>query len=118
MTHGSLEGEHYDEEVTTGTQAYNQGMRYVEERLDGKMFISASIAPIFPSQYAHSRRISCDSYGSINETEYMLNSLTYGFWQNGTIYSYTDPDHLVLAKASSLTEARSRVNSGVIAERS
>ncbi|WJH30182.1 S-layer homology domain-containing protein [Paenibacillus sp. CC-CFT742] len=115
LTHGSLEGVHYDEEVTTGIQAYNQGMRYVEGRLDGKMFISASIAPIFPSQYAHSRRISCDSYGSINETEYMLNSLTYGFWQNGTIYSYTDPDHLVLAKASSLTEARSRVNSGVIA---
>ena len=115
LTHGSLEGEHYDEEVTTGIQAYNEGMRYVEDRLDGKMFISASIAPIFPSQYAHSRRISCDSYGKINETEYMLNSLTYGFWQNGTIYSYTDPDHLVLGSASSLAEARSRVNSGVIA---
>ncbi|WJM05807.1 S-layer homology domain-containing protein [Paenibacillus sp. PK1-4R] len=115
LTHGSLEGQHYDTTVTTGIQAYNEGMRYVEERLDGKMFISASIAPIFPSQYAHSRRISCDTYGKINETEYMLNSLTYGFWQNGTIYSYTDPDHLALSRASSLEEARSRVNSGVIA---
>lgn len=115
LTHGSLEGQHYDTTVTTGIQAYNEGMRYVEERLDGKMFISASIAPIFPSQYAHSRRISCDTYGKINETEYMLNSLTYGFWQNGTIYSYTDPDHLALSSASTLEEARSRVNSGVIA---
>lgn len=115
LTHGSLEGQHLDPTVTTGIQAYNEGMRYVKERLDGKMFISASIAPIFPSQYAHSRRISCDTYGKINETEYMLNSLTYGFWQNGTIYTYTDPDHLALARASSLTEARSRMNSGVIA---
>jgi hypothetical protein len=115
LTHGSLEGQHFDSTVTTGIQAYNEGMRYVKDRLDGKMFISASIAPIFPSQYAHSRRISCDTYGKINETEYMLNSLTYGFWQNGTIYTYTDPDHLALARASSLTEARSRMNSGVIA---
>ncbi|WP_052404386.1 S-layer homology domain-containing protein [Paenibacillus sp. FSL H7-0737] len=115
LTHGSLEGQHFDPTVTTGIQAYNEGMRYVKDRLDGKMFISASIAPIFPSQYAHSRRISCDTYGKINETEYMLNSLTYGFWQNGTIYTYTDPDHLALARAFSLTEARSRMNSGVIA---
>ncbi|WP_339797808.1 S-layer homology domain-containing protein [Paenibacillus sp. FSL R5-0744] len=115
LTHGSLEGQHFDPTITTGIQAYNEGMRYVKDRLDGKMFISASIAPIFPSQYAHSRRISCDTYGKINETEYMLNSLTYGFWQNGTIYTYTDPDHLALARASSLTEARSRMNSGVIA---
>ncbi|MEK3658701.1 S-layer homology domain-containing protein [Paenibacillus sp. FSL F4-0236] len=115
LTHGSLEGQHFDPTITTGIQAYNEGMLYVKDRLDGKMFISASIAPIFPSQYAHSRRISCDTYGKINETEYMLNSLTYGFWQNGTIYTYTDPDHLALARASSLTEARSRMNSGVIA---
>jgi hypothetical protein len=115
LTHGALEGQHYDPNVTTGIQAYNEGMRYVKDRLDGTMFISESIAPIFPSQYAHSRRISCDTFGRINETEYMLNSLTYGFWQNGTIYTYTDPDHLSLGRAFSLTEARSRMNSGVIA---
>jgi hypothetical protein len=115
LTHGSLEGQHYDTNVVTGIQAYNEGMRYVKDRIDGQMFISASIAPIFPSQYAHSRRISCDTYGRINETEYMLNSLTYGFWQNGTIYTYTDPDHLALSRAATLTEARSRMNSGVIA---
>ncbi|WP_053783673.1 S-layer homology domain-containing protein [Paenibacillus xylanivorans] len=114
LTHGSLEGQHDDPNVTTGIQAYNVGMRYVKDRLDGKMFISESIAPIFPSQYAHSRRISCDAYGKINETEYVLNSLTYGFWQNGTIYPYTDPDHLALGHATSLIEAQSRLNSGII----
>ncbi|MFC5648356.1 S-layer homology domain-containing protein [Paenibacillus solisilvae] len=114
LTHGSLEGAHYDPKVTTGIQAYNEGMRYMNEVLDGSMFISESIAPIFPSQYAHSRRISCDTYGAINESEYELNSLTYGWWQNDTIYSYTDPDHMALTRARSLTEARSRVNSAVI----
>lgn len=114
LTHGSLEGNHADPSVTTGIQAYNQGMAYVNSVIDGSMFISESIAPLFPSQYAHSRRISCDVYGKINETEYELNSLTYGWWQNGTIYPYTDPDHMVLSKADSLIEARSRVNSAVI----
>lgn len=114
LTHGSLEGVHADPEVTTGIEAYNQGMAYIDKVLDGTMFISESISPIFPSQYAHSRRISCDTYGRINETEYELNSLTYGWWQNGTIYSYTDPDHMALSRAGSLAEARSRVNSAVI----
>jgi len=114
LTHGSLEGVHADPAVTTGIQAYNEGMAYIDQVLDGSMFISESISPIFPSQYAHSRRISCDTYGQINETEYELNSLTYGWWQNGTIFRYTDPDHMALTRAGSLTEARSRVNSAVI----
>ncbi|MCY9667186.1 DUF5010 C-terminal domain-containing protein [Paenibacillus alginolyticus] len=114
LTHGSLEGKHADPAVTTGIQAYNQGMAYVNRVIDGSMFISESIAPLFPSQYAHSRRISCDVYGKISETEYELNALTYGWWQNGTIYPYTDPDHMALSRASSLDEARSRVNSAVI----
>lgn len=114
LTHGSLEGKHADPTVTTGIQAYNQGMAYVNSVIDGSMFISESIAPLFPSQYAHSRRISCDVYGKISETEYELNALTYGWWQNGTIYPYTDPDHMSLSRASSLDEARSRVNSAVI----
>ena len=62
LSHGAMEGKHYDANVQTGIQAYNQGMAYVNEVLDGSMFISASIAPLF-SQYAHSRRISCDIDG-------------------------------------------------------
>ncbi|WP_219835403.1 S-layer homology domain-containing protein [Paenibacillus sp. R14(2021)] len=114
LSHGALEGVHNDPNVTTGIQAYNEGMRYVNELLDGTMFISASIAPLFPSQYANSRRIATDTFGRISESEYELNALTYGWWQNGTIYTHTDPDHMALTHATSLTEARSRVNSAVI----
>lgn len=114
LTHGSFEGEHYDKTVQTGIQAYNQGMAHLNETLDGSMFISASIAPLFPSQYAHARRISCDIDGTLAKTEYQLNNLTYGWWQNGTIYSYTDPDYMTLVKAGSLEGARTRVNSAAI----
>ncbi|SFI51038.1 Carbohydrate binding module (family 6) [Paenibacillus sp. UNC496MF] len=114
LTHGALEGKHDDPNVLTGTQAYNQGMAYVDKLVADQMFISESIAPLFPSQYAHSRRIATDTFGSIADTEFELNALTYGWWQNGTIYHYTDPDHMALARAGSLEEARSRVNSAVI----
>ncbi|NWL90328.1 carbohydrate-binding protein [Paenibacillus sp. 79R4] len=114
LSHGALEAKHYDPQIETGIQAYNQGMAYVNKALDGTMFISASIAPLFPSQYAHSRRISCDVDGSLGSTEYQLNNLTYGWWQNGTIYHYTDPDYMHLTKGGSLEGAQSRVNAAVI----
>ncbi|QGQ94688.1 alpha-galactosidase [Paenibacillus psychroresistens] len=117
LTHASLEGKHYNPTIQTGMQAYNEGMRYVTERIGNQMFISQAISPIFPSQYAHARRISCDAFGVISgvkdSTEYMLNNLTYGWWQNGTIYSYTDPDHIKLTQDP--MEAQSRVTSAVIA---
>jgi len=101
MAHGAVEGVHYDEKITTGIAAYNFGMRQIQEMLaheleNQEFFISLSIAPVFPGQYAHSRRISCDVFGTINWTEYMLNSLTYGWWLNGNVYRFNDPDHVVL----------------------
>ncbi|WP_342663462.1 carbohydrate-binding protein [Paenibacillus harenae] len=114
LSHGSFEGVHYDPKAQTGIQAYNQGMAHINDVLDGKMFISASIAPLFPSQYAHARRISCDIDGTLGKTEYQLNNLTYGWWQNGTIYPYTDPDYMTLAKGGSLAAAQTRVNSAAI----
>lgn len=114
LSHGSFEGKHYDPNVQTGIQAYNQGMAHINKVLGGKMFISASIAPLFPSQYAHARRISCDIDGSLSRTEYQLNNLTYGWWQNGTIYPYTDPDYMTLVKGGSFDAAQSRVNSAAI----
>jgi alpha-galactosidase len=112
LTHGSLEGQHYSSSVTTGIQAYNQGMNYVRNRIAGSMFIDLAISPIFPAQYAHARRISCDVDGSIGKSEYELNSLSYGWWQNGSIYKYTDPDYAQLS--SNLEEARSSVNAVAI----
>ncbi|OMF36000.1 carbohydrate-binding protein [Paenibacillus sp. FSL H8-0548] len=114
LSHGSFEGKHFDPNVQTGIQAYNQGMAHINKVLGGKMFISASIAPLFPSQYAHARRISCDIDGSLSRTEYQLNNLTYGWWQNGTIYPYTDPDYMTLAKGGSFDAAQTRVNSAAI----
>ena len=114
LTHGALEGDHYDPAVQTGIQAYHHGMSYVIELLDDTMFVSASIAPLFPNQYAHSRRISCDVNGTLSLTEYQLNNLTYGWWQNGTIYHYTDPDYMPLKKGGSFHAAQTRVNAVAI----
>lgn len=126
MSHGAREGAFYNEDITTGTQAYNYGMQKIHEILAEELekqefFISFSIAPMFPSQYAHSRRISCDVFGTIDNTEYMLNSLTYGWWMNGTIYPFNDPDHIVLynsfnhKQAILYNEGLSRYISGAIA---
>lgn len=112
MSHGALEGKHYDPEVFTGIQAYSQGMQYLNELVGDRMFINLSIAPLFPANYAHSRRIGCDSYRSISETEYTLNSLTYGWWLDH-VYSYNDADHVVLNGATYM-ENRARVTSSVI----
>lgn len=114
LSHGSFEGVHYDPKVTTGIQAYNEGMAHINKTLNGRMFISASIAPLFPSQYAHARRISCDIDGSLFRNEYQLNNLTYGWWQNGTIYRYTDPDYMTLVKGGSYNASQSRVNAAAI----
>ncbi|MDF2537824.1 MAG: alpha-galactosidase [Herbinix sp.] len=101
MTHGAVEGVHYKKDITTGIAAYNYGMQKIvdsmKEEIDKQeFFISLSIAPLFPSQYAHSRRISCDIFGTINFAEYMLNSLTYGWWMNDRVYKFNDPDHIVV----------------------
>ncbi|QGQ94687.1 alpha-galactosidase [Paenibacillus psychroresistens] len=125
LGHGALEGKHADSQIETGIQAYNWGMSYIREKLDpiriGRpFFISLSIAPLFPHQYAHSRRISCDAFGTLEDTEYMLNGLTYGWWINNSLYRYNDPDHTVLYKsynqrATSWHEGRSRLNASIIA---
>lgn len=92
LTHGALEGAHYDSGVTTGIQAYNQGMQYLVSQNAGRMFLSESIAPIFPHQYAHSRRIYCDASTTITDTMNTLQAVTYGWWINGRLYPFSDPD--------------------------
>lgn len=113
MVGASLEGEHYDPKIQTGTQAYQQGMARIVDRLDNSMFISLAMAPLFPNGYAHARRIACDTFYSIENTKYELSALTYGFWINDTLYEYSDPDHVVVT-GGTYEEARSRVNSAII----
>jgi alpha-galactosidase len=118
LTHGALESTvRHDPDVSTGIQAYNQGMQYLRERIGDDMFISASIAPLFPYQYAHARRVSCDTYGAARgfaSSSYALNSASYGWWMSGRLYAYNDPDHLVF-EGFSAQENMSRLLSGVVA---
>ena len=77
------------------------------------MFISESIAPLFPYQYAHSRRIACDAEAStIANTRYTLNSVTYGWWLD-RLYSFNDPD-LMVFDGPTTNENQSRLISGAI----
>jgi len=114
LSHGALEGVHYDTNVTTGIQAYNQGMEYVLNAINGRMFVSESIAPLFPYQYAHSRRIACDAQTSrIADTEYTMNSVSYGWWLD-QLYQFNDPDIMVFGNGADTNEAQSRLISGAI----
>lgn len=125
LAHGAMEGVHHDPSVRTGIQAYNVGMGAIAEalspeRIGREFLINLSIAPLFPHGYAHSRRVSCDAFGTIEDTEYMLNAVTYGWWISDNLYRFNDPDHIVLYKsdnqrATSEHEGRSRLNAGVIA---
>jgi alpha-galactosidase len=114
LTHGALEGVHYDTNVTTGIQAYNRGMQILTNLNAGRMFFSESIAPIFPYQYANSRRIFCDAAGSINDTECTMEAVNYGWWLSGRLYQFNDPDMMKFAGFSA-NENQSRVINGAIA---
>lgn len=112
MTHGALEADAWHRpEISTGMQAYNYGMKLISQHFEG-MYINLSISPLFPSNYAHSRRMACDAWNKIKDTEYTLNALSYGWWQK-FCYRFNDPDHIVLRDATE-GENRARVTSGVI----
>jgi len=114
LSHGAFEGVHYDPSANTGIQAYNQGMQHVLNAINGRMFISESIAPLFPYQYAHSRRIACDAQASlIGNTEYTMNSVSYGWWL-GNVYQFNDPDVMVFGNGATTNEAQSRLISGAV----
>lgn len=118
LTHGALESaRHYDPTVSTGTQALNQGMQYLVDRVAGTMFISASIAPLFPYAYAHSRRVACDTKGAAVgslSTQYLMNSASYGWWMSGRLYAFNDPDAMVF-EGFSRNDNMTRLISGAVA---
>lgn len=112
--HAAIEADsYYDPAVHTGMQAFRKGMEYLTDQLEGKMLVYAAISPnLATGRYAHTRRIACDAYSAIGETQYTLNSTNYGWWQT-YIYNYIDGDHLVL-KNESLGANKARVTSGVV----
>lgn len=117
LTHGALESSvRHDPAVQTGIAAYHVGMGRIVDRVAGTMFISASIAPLFPHGYAHARRVACDTYGAAVgslSTHYLMNSVTYGFWMSGSLYAFNDPDHMVF-EGFAASDNVSRVISGAI----
>ena len=96
------------------------------EKIGRPFFISLLIAPLFPA-YGHSRRVSCDAFGRLEDTEYLLSAVTFGWWTNGTLYQFNDPDRTVISRDAdpyhgsvppgsiqTLKEARSRVDASII----
>lgn len=112
MTHGAMEADKWhNPAIQTGMQGYNYGMRLLN-RYFADMYINLSISPVFPAQYAQSRRIACDAWNKIKDTEYTLNATSYGWWQDG-VYQFNDADHVVLGGATE-GENRARITSAVI----
>ena len=116
LVHASFEGDFYDKSIRTGMEAYNYAMGWLTEMIGDDVFINLAMSPTFPYQYANGRRLACDAFYAIDNTEYELNAVTYGFWEK-ELYDYTDPDHIVIwgrDAGASENEARSRITSGVI----
>ena len=101
LGHGALESDHfYDSTVTTGMQAYTKGMKFIDSVLDNTMLVYAAISPTMATApFVHMRRIACDAFSAIDNTEYTLNSTGYGWWQSH-LYNYVDADHVVFNKES------------------
>jgi alpha-galactosidase len=101
LGHGALESDHfYDPHVTTGMQAYTAGMTFIDSVLDNTMLVYAAISPTMATApYVHMRRIACDAFSAIDNTEYTLNSTGYGWWESH-LYNYVDADHVVFNKES------------------
>jgi alpha-galactosidase len=99
LGHGAMENDHfYDPAVTTGMQAYKVGMEFLDSVLANKMLVYAAISPTMATApYVHMRRIACDAFSAIDNSEYTLNSTGYGWWQN-KLYDYVDADHVVFNK--------------------
>lgn len=123
LTHGSVEGCHYEKNVT-GRMAINRVYRLLEEEIDKcgrEIFVSLSIAPLFPYFLGNARRCCCDSFGHYDDVRYVLNALNFAWWTNGRIYRYNDPDHVPLYHSvidgrgvTDEKEAKSRYYSAVI----
>lgn len=114
LTHASIEADSFvNYQIHTGMEAYQEGMKYLIDEINGTMLVQAAISPnLATGPFVHVRRIACDAYSTISDTDYTLNSTTYGWWQN-QIYDYLDADHVVFGN-SSIGQNRARLLSSVV----
>lgn len=123
LSHGSVEGAHYRKGYT-GRMALNLAYRILSEEIDAAkrdIFVSLSIAPLFPYFLGNARRSCCDTFGHHEDVRYVLNALNFAWWTNGRIYRFNDPDHVPLYLsavdgrcATAEAEARSRYYASAI----
>ena len=123
LSHGAVEGVHHLKNYT-GRMALHHAYKILEDEIGQagrEVFVSLSIAPLFPYFLGNGRRCCCDSFGHIEDTRYVLNALNFGWWQSGKLYRFNDPDHLALYHSvidgrgeTTEAEARSRYLSGVV----
>ena len=123
LSHGSVEGAHYREGYT-GRMALQLAYRIMEEEIDAAgrdIFVSLSIAPLFPYFLGNARRSCCDTFGHHEDVRYVLNASNFAWWTNGRLYRFNDPDHVPLylsvvdgRPATTEEEARSRYYASVI----
>lgn len=123
LSHGAVEGAHYLSDYT-GRMALNHAYRILSDeisRADREIFVSLSIAPLFPYFLGNARRCCCDTFGHHEDVRYVLNALNFAWWTNGRLYRYNDPDHIPLylsvvdgREPTMEAEARSRYYASVI----
>lgn len=120
MNSGIVQGDsYYNPEITTGVQAYNYGMKMIREEAEKYgMYVVLAMSPAFPYQYTQGRRTCCDRFSEIGESEFVMNSISYGFWMD-RLYKVLDPDQLVFYKNDSGLketegENRARATTGVV----
>ncbi len=111
LTAGALESpSHYDPSVRSGIQAYNRGMSMLKHLIDSilgpDIFITQAISPLFPSQYAHTRFVSTDTYSHLRNdqagfpnwgsTEASLATGSHMWWVQGTLWPFTNLDVIIM----------------------
>lgn len=108
----------YDPNVTTGIQAYNYGMKIVRELAEKyDMYVVLAMSPLFPYQYAHGRRTCCDRWGRLEESEFVMNAISYGWWTD-RLYTVNDPDQMTMCQnghnaSETMGENRVRATTGM-----
>lgn len=114
LGHAAVEADKfYDPNVHTGMQAYSSGMHYLDSVLDNSMLVYAAISPnMATARYVHIRRIGCDAFSAIDNTEYTMNSTGYGWWQSH-LYNYIDADHIVFGDQPAAAN-RARLASAIV----
>lgn len=124
MNGSSCEGRHYDPNVKSGVQAFNQGLKFIMDNAtypDGShMFLDLELSPYFPYQFAQAQLMTSDiHHGGLFTSKYTLSCVTYGWWRSklvpyneSGIFTFEETDNKPL---SDPILAKTRFNAMVVA---